>query len=89
MYLYLKIKFLINLKEEKKYVKLNTDDFKIVKQAVDYLIIEMKIINNALYNKMQFEKITPDMLVTVDLGIPAVVVPTEKLPLLLAQEKIE
>ena len=34
-------------------------------------------------------QITPDMMITVDLGVPAVVVPTEKLPLLLPPEKIE
>ena len=34
-------------------------------------------------------QITPDMLVTVDLGVPAVVVPTEKLPLLLPPERID
>ena len=34
-------------------------------------------------------QITLDMKITVDLGIPAVVVPTEKLPLLLPPEKIE
>ena len=40
----------------RKYVKLNPDDFEIVKQTDDYLIIEMKIINNAIYKKIQFEK---------------------------------
>lgn len=34
-------------------------------------------------------QLTSDMLVTVDLGVPTVVIPTEKLPLLLPPEKIE
>ena len=34
-------------------------------------------------------QITPEMMVTVDLGVPTIVVPTEKLPMLLPPQKIE